>query len=204
MPASRRNIVFGMVGASLVSWLPFFRKRPWYGSSDIFELADPTIMRDIEVVEKEVARWEARIKALRQEQGLLIASFGRRIDDADRHAYAKLLRAELDVHGQVCEAIAAHGRLLAHALDDIYDKLGDGRLVARGCVARVGASVRRAQIPARHWATLRFNGDYYTGEYAEAPKEGRRVTYINLDHIGDYAGASNDNVRYVGLELARS
>jgi hypothetical protein len=204
MPASRRDIVLGMAAAGLVSLLSFFKTRSWYSSHDIFELADPTIMRDVEVAVKEIERWEERAEALRREQYALIASHGDMIDAAGHLAYAKLVRAELEAVGHSMMAREAHNRTLERALEHLYGKLRDGRLVARGRLAPAGARAAKTRIPAEHWETMLFNGDYYTGEHAKVPEAGLKVTYINLDYIGDYTGASNHNVRYVGVELGRS
>ena len=64
------------------------------------------------------------------------------------------------------------------ALQDIYEKLRVGKLIARGYVSPVDSSSKEVEIPAEHWRLIRFNSTY--------------------------TEASNSEIKYVGIEVARS
>ena len=167
------GIVIGMLGPRL------YRKAiqpKWYASYDIFKLADQRLLKEAIIAEGEVQKLAAKIIALSDEREKLGL-----IPSAVPHATNKALAL---IHDNIREAYARNAALhelreksRARARDDLYAKLRDGRLVARGFAAPMEKNSKEITIPSAHWRLIQFSGDY--------------------------TEASSNSVRYVGLEVAR-
>lgn len=175
-----------------------FGRREWLGSGDIVKkLADPEIMKDVEAAWEDMRRWEQSIEALREERSALAAPYnylGVVLPPKVAHLYRKFGNAQLKVDDRVHLAGEAHRRALARALEEVYGKLRDGRLVARGRKAPVTGHGKIIRIPAEHWEVIRFNWDCCSGPFV----------FSDRVKFADFTGASNDDLQYYGVEVARA
>jgi hypothetical protein len=48
----------------------------------------------------------------------------------------------------------------ARALEDVYEKLINGTLIAKGFRHPIRSTTMEREIPAAHWRIIRFNGDF--------------------------------------------
>jgi hypothetical protein len=156
------------------------RKRKWYSSEDIFKLADPNLMKDAIVAEEEIQQVVKRIREVQQEREALRIRppFGSGPISIESEGLEVLRESarEASARNSALQEVREKARM--RALQDIYEKLKTGKLVARGYVSPVDSNSKEVEIPAGHWKLIRFNSTY--------------------------TEASNNDIKYVGIEVARS
>jgi hypothetical protein len=152
--------------------------RKWYSSHDIFQLADTKLMEGAVSTEEEIHQLSLRIMDLQEQRANYRVPFGSAPVASESEGMAALTAAVREAHAQSSALLEQRERARQRALGDIIEKLKSGKLIARGYISPAGANSKQIEIPAGHWKLVRFNGDY--------------------------TEAANNNVRYVGLEIARS
>jgi hypothetical protein len=152
------------------------RKRTWHSSYDIFKLANPELMKDAEVAEDEVQKLTERIRELQIERESLSIPF-------ESHTYfteesESMLKWRGAIRDATTRNLALHElreKARRNALNDIYDKLTRGGLIARGFKDPLGLHPKEIEIPMAYWKFLKFSGDY-----KEAQGNGIKYTAIEV------------------------
>jgi hypothetical protein len=168
-------LVVGLVlGPTSVIFYSKFKSRTWYSSYDIFKLADPALMRSADVAENEIQELAERILALGEER----RNFGLQPDGSiniDRDALEILQAATRRASAQNSAAHDLREKARRMALGDIYNKLTEGKLVARGFKDPLGLNPKEKEIESSYWKFLKF-----TGDYKEAEGKGIKFTGIEV------------------------
>jgi hypothetical protein len=158
--------------------------REWYSSYDIFKLADPKFAKRAADAEEQVAKLAQQID---EKERLLFQLNDQRnalvllqpTATTKLRIVANCTAASLQMTAMQQQLAAAR----AKALEDIYEKLKSGKLVARGFRHPIRRHVMEVEIPAAQWRIIHFTGDYsqaqgqgikYSGiAIAQARRQGR-------------------------------
>jgi hypothetical protein len=153
--------------------------RKWYSSYDIFKLADPNLMKDAVDAEEEIQQIIKKIKEVQQQREALRVPFGGAGPIKFESEALEVLRtnaSEASARNSAIQEVRERAQM--RTLQDMYEKLKVGKLIAKGYLSPVDSRSKKVEIPAGLWKFIRFNGDY--------------------------TEASNNNVKYVGIEVAGS
>jgi len=138
--------------------------RQWLSSYKIFDLADQSLFKTAVVSEEATELAKRNLEELQQQRAQL--GFGRTAiqainDLGNPSSEMEQLRASVET--AATKFITEQQRrdsARASVLEDIYEKLRNGILIAKGFVPPVANSSPELEIPASHWRMIRFNGDY--------------------------------------------
>jgi drug/metabolite transporter superfamily protein YnfA len=151
----------------------YLRKQQWFTCNAIGHLGDKRLMTAAQTASDRLSELEREYESVQAE----IQSFGSAAafrsmagvtaptDTDARYAAAveklRTITREMDAQRRTGNSA------FRAALDDLYDRLRNEELVAKGCLAPIDASVTEQIIPAWQWRFLKF-----TGDYTEASGEG--------------------------------
>jgi hypothetical protein len=149
------------------------RPRKWLRSYDIFELADESLMRDAREAEADGERVEREYQKIEEHRRERLKTTP--LDDSSApygEAFELLKESVAQAWGRLQAQRNVQSATRAKALDDIYNKLRNGEIIARAFHDPVG-NRGEIEIPPAQWRIIRFNGDY-----TEA--SGRGLSYIGI------------------------
>jgi hypothetical protein len=163
---------------SLATAPPKEEPKKWLCSYDIFEFADQKLMRAARKAEADNERIEREYQAIEERRKELFKTTPR---DASGAPISEAFEALKESVAQSWTRLQAQKNVQsasrARALEDIYEKLRCGELIARGFHDPVG-NRGEIDIPSAEWRLLRFNGDY--------------------------TNAAGSGLRYIGITIARA
>lgn len=147
-------------------WSP---KRKWLASYDIFQLADPRLMEDAVNAEAENQEVMERIRALQIERESLgfpkpPLGSGPISVEGEGEGVQALRESVREASLRSSALLEVREGARVKALDDIRQKLIDGKLLARGFKDPLGINPKQMDIPAEYWRFLRFKSDYLEAE----------------------------------------
>jgi hypothetical protein len=151
------------------------KQRRWLSSYDIFKLANPDLMKDAEIAEEEVQKLSERMRELQIERESLGQPFGSGPISEEPEYMAKLREAARDASARNLALHELREKARSNALGDIYEKLKNEKLVAKGFKDPLGLHPTENEIPATYWKFLKFSGDY-----KEAEGKGIKYTAIEI------------------------
>lgn len=151
--------------------------RQWLSSYAIFEFADAKLMRSAEKAERNVQNLEEEYQKLEQERRNRMpqrpmGTMGGPAPEPTSEAFEALAESAATAFNRAQAEKNVRDRARRKALDDLYDKLSTGTLIAKGFHDPIG-NRGEVEIPPSEWRILRFNGDY-----TEA--QGRGLKYIGI------------------------
>lgn len=148
--------------------------RTWYRGYDIFKLAKPELMKKAIVAEEEVQQLSEKITRLAKEREQYAVPFGSvPVASGENPGLTALREAAVHAHAAYAAAAELRSRARAGALEDVYEKLRDGRLIARGYIPPLAKNSEEKLIPAGHWRIIQFNSEYTAAS-------SRTVTYVGI------------------------
>jgi hypothetical protein len=104
--------------------------------------------------------------------------FGRQPDGSiniDSKAFEILAASAREASARNSAAHELRDKARRKALGDIYNKLTEGKLIAKGFKDPLGVSPKEIEIDASYWKFLKF-----TGDYKEAEGKGMKFTGIEV------------------------
>jgi hypothetical protein len=132
------------------------------------------LIKDAEVVEDEIQRLAGKILALEEQR----RDFGRQPDGSiniDSKALEILAASAREASAKNSAAHELRERARRKALQDVYGKLTEGKLTAKGFKDPLGLNPKEIEIEAPYWKFLKFAGDY-----KEAEGKGIKFTGIEV------------------------
>jgi hypothetical protein len=172
------TFVVGLILGPFSIWLYLrSKRRNWHSSYDIFKLADPELMKDAEVAEEKVQKLSEGIRELQIERERLNLGipFGSGPISEEPEYKAKLREAARDASAKNLALHELREKARRNALGDIYEKLKEEKLIAKGFKDPLGLHPKENEIPAAYWKFLKFSGDY-----KEAEGKGIKYTAIEI------------------------
>jgi hypothetical protein len=155
-----------------------YKIRKWYSSYDILELADQRLREISDAKRRELHDISVRILDLQKERKSYRAPFGSGPIAPESEGMAILGNAVMQANLQHSDLMREQTFIRENMLDDVYEKLKSGKLIARGFVAPAGSAATQVYIRREHWKIIKFNDSY-------------------TEAAGDY-------VRYVGIDVAKA
>jgi hypothetical protein len=156
--------------------------RQWFSSYKIFDLADPTLLQravqlqsQLQSLEKEISTNDAAQLALKPTDPLAALE----AMNTPIPALEILQKSASELYNRNRAAAANHRAAFGEVLEDIYEKLAAGKLVAKGFLVPVETDSSEIDIPAAHWRLIRF-------------------------HAAGYTQAEGQGIKYVGITVARA
>jgi hypothetical protein len=169
------GIVIGVIGPFAYDKL---KTRTWYSSYEILQLAAPKLMEESAASEAEVHQLALRILDVQEERKRYREPFGSGPISPVSEAMEAFRQAISEASAKSSALREIRDRARRKAGDTLYEQLKTGKLIARGFVSPAGSRSQEVMIPAGYWKLLKFNNDL--------------------------TEASSDNVRYIGVEIARA
>jgi hypothetical protein len=168
---------FGLTGFAGGLYLDAFMRRwvasdkKWLSSLKIFDLADPNLMKDAIKAEADNQEIMESIRNYQAERESLMPLAKPPFGSSPIMAESETSEAIRILQASVREASLRSSALLEtrerarmRALDDIYQKLQNGQLIAKGLLEPVGTNPKEINIPAEYWRFLKFKSDYKEAE----------------------------------------
>ena len=151
--------------------------RQWVSSYKIFDLADPKLIEKTVNYQSEAQRLSRETEANNAEQLKFrpkdpLAAFNA-IEKAPP-ALELLKKKASELYDQSRAAERNHNAAFGELLNDIYEKLASGKLIAKGFLVPVEADSQEIEIPASHWRLIRFHAVGYT------QAEGQGIKYVGI------------------------
>jgi hypothetical protein len=170
--ASLSGLAVGMyLDAFMRRWAATHPDKKWLSSLKIFDLADPKLMNDAIKVEADNQEIMESIRRYQAERESLIPLTKPPFGSSPITAESEASEAIRILQASVREASLRSSALLEtrerarmRALEDIYEKLQNGELIAKGLLEPVGANPKEINIPAEYWRFLKFKSDYKEAE----------------------------------------
>jgi hypothetical protein len=152
--------------------------KKWLRSYDIFEFADQKLMRAARKAEADNERIEREYQAIEERRQEMLKTTRFDVSGAPiSEAFEALKESVAQSWGRLQAQKNVQSAARAKALENLYEKLRSGELVARGFHDPVG-NQGEVDIPSAEWRLLRFNGDY--------------------------TNAAGSGLRYIGITVARA
>jgi hypothetical protein len=141
---------------------PLPDNRVWLTSYKIFDLADPELTKDAVIAEEEVQKVMEDIEKIREQRQKFLKRINglEQFDDTATSSLTGWQEALSIANSRSAALHEARERSRAKALEDIYEKLRSGKLIAKGFLHPVRRTAIEREIPASQWRIIRFNGDY--------------------------------------------
>jgi hypothetical protein len=150
-------------------------RRNWFSSYDIFKLANPELMKNAYVAEDEVQKLSEQIRDLAIQRENLRIPFGIGPVSEEYQPMALLREAAREASAKNIALHELREKARRNALDDLYEKLKVGTLIARGFKDPLGLNPKEVEIEASYWKFLKF-----TSDYKEAEGKGIKFTGIEV------------------------
>ena len=156
--------------------------RQWLSSYKIFDLADPALLQkavhlqsQLQSLEKEISTNDAEQLSLKPKDAMAaLEAMNNPIP-----ALEILKKNASDLYNRNRIAAANHRAAFGEVLEDIYEQLAAGKLIAKGFLVPVETDSSEIEIPAAHWRLIRF-------------------------HAAGYTQAEGQGIKYVGVTVARA
>jgi hypothetical protein len=151
--------------------------RQWFSSYKIFDLAEPSLMKAAVGLEESTELAEKHLEDIQRDRQLF--GFRRNATDAINDLVnpspemVQWKAAEEEATRKFLTEQRQRDSARAGALEDIYQKLRNGKLVAKGFAPPVGSDSGELEIPVAYWRLIRFNGDY-------TQAKGQELQYVGI------------------------
>ena len=148
--------------------------RQWFSGYDIWRLADAEVLKIADNFGAEVRRTQQKIAEIENERREL------RTTPSGLGALSELSPAMAELENRASEArtlyAASEQQLIAaneKIVENLYEKLASGKLIASGFHHPVGANPSYTEIPAAEWRILRFS-------IGNKEAEGQGIKYVGI------------------------
>lgn len=156
--------------------------RQWFSSYKIFELGNPELLQKTAHLQAQLQRLEKEMATNNAEQLALKPKDAMAALEAMKSpvpALEILKKGASQLYEQNRAAASNHRAIFGELLEDIYEQLAGGKLIAKGFLVPVEKDSSEIEIPAAHWRLIRF-------------------------HAAGYTQAEGQGIKYVGVTVARA
>jgi hypothetical protein len=148
--------------------------REWFTSTDIGHLGNEKLVlaakadsERFDELEQQYQNFEAELYSISSANSLMALTS---LVNPEPNNISNLKERIRDLAGPLLRQKSKRDASFLRAIDDIHQKLQNGSLIAKGCLAPIESTTEEKAIPAWQWRFLKFNGDL-----TEASGEG--ITY---------------------------